>query len=81
MTKSRWFRNPRVQLVDDEDVPLVQVVERQPLADLGTLSDRLAAGDVEVFGRGYNDEVLALAECFDCLGLGHQVSSGLGEMR
>src|SRR6266568_3207913 len=44
-------------------------------------SDLLAAGDVEVFGLGYDDEVLTLAECFDCLGLGHQVSSGLGEMR
>src|SRR6266699_2619796 len=32
-----------VKLVDDENVPVVQVIERQPLADLGALPDRLAA--------------------------------------
>ena len=70
-----------VKLVDDENIHVIRGEERQPLADLGALPDRFAARDVEVFGLGYDDVILALAECFDCLGLGHQVSSGLGEMR
>src|SRR6266702_2142105 len=64
--------------------PALTHVLQFPLSELHELASEEpahAGGHIEVFGLGYDDEVLTLAECFDCLGLGHQVSSGLGEMR
>jgi hypothetical protein len=70
-----------VELVEDEDVPLVEVIGREPRPDPWTLLDRLAARDVQVLGLGHHEDVLPLAVLLDGLRLRVEVRRDIREMR
>src|SRR6266496_556389 len=71
---------PSVELVEDEDVPLVKMIKCQPWADPSAFLDRLTARNVEVLGLGDYEDVLAAAVFLDGFRLGFQVRRDVREM-
>ena len=53
---------PAIKLVQDKDIPVIEMIDCQPGPDAGAFPDRLTTGYVQVFSLSDYDVLLALAE-------------------